>query len=324
MRKIDAHIHCYADHPDCIDLFDRLELKLFNICVAHDCAGKWRAQATAFREIADADPQRFAWCTSFDAPIFAEPDYADRVIAELDRDLAAGAVACKVWKNIGMEFKKPSGEFLMIDDPVFDPIFAHLEKIGVTVLAHIGEPLACWQPLSADNPHSGYYRTHPEWHMHGRADFPSHRQIIDARDRMLAKFPELRVVGAHLGSLEYDVAAVVDRLDRYPNFAVDTSARMRDLTYQDTGKVRQFFAAYPDRILFGTDIVQRDQASALSAEDRQRNLTYFANCYQTETAYFESAGTLQMGNRQVQGLELPESLLEKFYHDNAARWYPGL
>ena len=45
---------------------------------------------------------------------------------------------------------------------------------------------------------------------------------------------------------------------------------------------------------------------------------------QLETAYFESAGTVPMGSRQVQGLDLPEPLLEKFDRDNAARWYPGL
>lgn len=322
MKKIDAHIHYYGNHPDCIELFERLELKLFNVCVAHDPA--WRRGADFYRDLADNHPQQYAWCTSFDPFAFDEPDYAEGVIAQLEKDFAAGAIACKVWKNIGMEIKKPSGEFLMIDDPVFDPIYEYLQKSEVTVLAHIGEPLACWQPLGDDNPHAGYYRSHPEWHMYNRPEFPSHQEIIDARDRMVARFPGLRIVGAHLGSLEYDVAEIAKRLDRFPNFAVDSSARLRDLIYQDSKKVRQFFGDYQDRILFGTDIVMRDEMSTLPESERVKRIEDFDKRYQMEMEYFETEKTVSVGNREEQGLGLPAEILEKFYHGNATRWYPGL
>jgi predicted TIM-barrel fold metal-dependent hydrolase len=329
MKKIDAHIHCTADHPDCIPLFDELELKLFNVCVAHDTQGKWRTRAEAYRQLTESDPDHFAWCTSFDPPDctnagFADTDYADRVIAELERDVAAGAVGCKIWKNVGMEIKKSSGDFLMVDDPIFDPVYLYLQKSGITLLAHIGEPLACWQPLKDDSPHYGYYNAHPEWHVYGRPDFPSHQQIIVARDHMLEKFPDLQVVGAHLGSLEYDVAEVAARLDRYPNFAVDTSARMRDLTYQDTTKVRQFFADYPGRILFGTDIVMRKPFSTMTAEERRKGIEDFRRHYSPEIAYYESAQVVRINERQVQGLGLSERILASFYHGNATRLYPGI
>jgi len=321
VKKIDAHIHYWGDHPDCLELFDRLELKLLNVCVAH--GEEWRQRGEGWRQLADND-RYFAWCTSFDLPGFDDPEYIERVIAQLDRDLADGAVGCKIWKNIGMEVKKPSGEYLMADDPLFDPLYAHLEEKEVTLLAHLGEPLACWQPLSEDNPHYGYYSVHPEWHMYGKPDFPSHQEIIDARDRLLAKFPKLRVVGAHLGSLEYDVAEIARRLDQFPNFAVDTSARMRDLTYQDSAKVRDFFGDYQDRILFGTDVVQRQPLASMSPEERRKKIAYFESRYDMEMAYFESRQMVQMGDRQVRGLGLPEGILGKFYRDNAVRWYPGL
>jgi predicted TIM-barrel fold metal-dependent hydrolase len=324
MNKIDAHIHYSGDHPDCIALLQRLELKMFNVCVAHGVGDGWRDRAVTYRKLASEYPSRYAWCTTFDPPDYVEPDYVERAIAGLERDFRDGAVACKMWKNIGMEIVKPSGEFLMMDDPLFDPIYEYLARSGVPVLAHIGEPLACWQPLSEDNAHRGYYSAHPEWHMYNKPEFPSHKEIIDARDRVLAKHPALRVVGAHLGSLEYDVAEIAKRLDRYPNFAVDSSARLHDLAWQDRDAVRQFFVAYQDRILFGTDLVQRELQSAVPDPVRQQNLERVELRYKAEAAYYETDHMLHIRGREARGLALPSEVLAKFYHANALEWYPGV
>lgn len=335
MQKIDAHIHYRADHPDALALFDEFNLKLLNVCVAHDSSGRWRQErAVLYRQFADEDPQRFAWCTTFDPPgfdgaalaaaAFAAADYADRVIEGLARDFAAGAVACKFWKNIGMKVHKPDGSFLMIDDPIFTPIYAYLAAEGKPALMHIAEPLACWQPLDDTNAHYGYYSQHPEWHMFTKPEFPSHQALMDARDHMLAQNPSLRVIGAHLGSLEYDVAEIARRLDRYPNFAVDTSARLKDLALQDSAVVRQFFLDYQDRILFGTDIVQGQSVAAMDEETRARHIASIRQKYAQEFAYYETADTITIQNREVQGLELPEDVSQRLYYDNVLAWYPGI
>lgn len=325
MHKIDAHIHYRADHPDALALFDEYDIKRLNVCVAHDGSGRWRKERRAlYRHLSRANPQRFAWCTTFDPPDFKAPDYADRVIDELAQDFAAGAVACKFWKNIGMDVRKPDGSFLMIDDPVFDPIYAYLAAEGKPALMHIAEPLACWQPLDENNVHYGYYSQHPEWHMFDRPEFPAHGALMGARDHVLATHPALRVIGAHLGSLEYDVAEVAKRLDHYPNFAVDTSARLRDLAVQDSARVRQFIINYQDRILFGTDIVQRQPLSAMDDAARAQHLASIRRKYDTEFAYFETTGIVTIQNREAQGLGLPEDVLQKLYFDNARAWYPGI
>jgi predicted TIM-barrel fold metal-dependent hydrolase len=322
MTKVDAHIHVNGDTEACLALFERLDVKLFNVCVAHT-GEEWRVWREACQALAERHPARYAWCTTFDLPDYST-DYAERVVAELEQDFARGAIACKVWKNVGMELRKPSGEFLMIDDPLFDPIFEYLARAGVPALMHLGEPLACWQPLDETRPHYGYYARHPEWHMYTKPDYPSHQAIIDARDRMLARHPKLRVIGAHLGSLEYDVGEIAERLDRYPNFAVDTSARMNDLAIQDPETVRQFFCAYPDRVLFGTDMVARDALSSLPEAEQAQRLARFEAAYRRESAYYETEGTLTVANREVRGLGLPADVLAKLYSENAAAWYPGV
>ncbi|MBN1579095.1 MAG: amidohydrolase family protein, partial [Anaerolineae bacterium] len=215
--------------------------------------------------------------------------------------------------------------WLLPDDPLFDPIYAYLADAGKTLLMHIGEPLACWQPLDDNNPHRGYYGSHPEWYMYDKPGVPSHQDLIAARDRVLAKHPNLRAVGAHLGSLEYDVTKVATRLDRYPNFVVDTSARLHDLIAQDREVVRRFFVAYQDRILFGTDIVARNAlSSTMPQAERQAHLERIENHYRSEFAYLESDQAVTLRGRQVRGLGLPPAVLEKLYHVNAETWYPGL
>lgn len=322
--RIDAHIHYGDRHPDFLALLDELDVKLQNICVSHDTFGEWRKQAEQYQTLAEDFPDRFAWCTSFDLPRFDDPGYVAGVIDGLDQDFAAGAVACKAWKNLGMEVKTPTGEFFMVDDPLLDPVFDHVSKSGRTLLTHIAEPLACWQPLSEDNPYYGYYSRNPEWHMYNRPEYPSHERLMTARDHMIEKHPDLRIVGAHMGSLEYDMDEVAARLKRYPNFAVDVSARAGDLARLDSSKVRSLFLEFPDRILFGTDVVMREDLSAKSEEDREKALKSLRRTYDTYFAYFESKGMVDMRGKQVQGLGLPESVLDQFYVTNAQSWYPGI
>ena len=63
-------------------------------------------------------------------------------------------------------------------------------------------------------------------------DMPRKDTILAARDHLLQRHTNLKVVGAHLGSMEVDVDQIAQRFDRYPNFAVDTAARVEYLMMQ--------------------------------------------------------------------------------------------
>ena len=324
MTIIDAHIHYGDDAPELLALLAEFDIRLHNICVSQDSHGAWRESAERYCALAQANSQRYAWCTSFDLPRLDDPGYVDAVIAGLEQDFAAGAVACKVWKNIGMEVRYPDGRFFHVDDPLLSPIFDWLAERGYPLLAHIAEPLDCWLPLREGSPHYGYYSRNPEWHMYTQPDYPSHGELMAARDRVLARHPNLRFIGAHLASLEYDVDVLAATLDRYPNLAVDTSARLYDLVVQDSAKVRDFITKYQDRILFGTDVVMRTPPSAMDPEERAQAIASLRTVYTIHFAYFESKGTVTVREREVQGLGLPQSILEKLYRTNAEQWYPGL
>src|SRR4051812_17891856 len=97
---VDGHAHLPLDTAEAQAWMGSRELSVVNICVASSELGGLDAQREWYRKLHAAMPGRFAWVTSFDP---AAP--ADEAIAQLKADFAAGACACKVWKNVGMEMR---------------------------------------------------------------------------------------------------------------------------------------------------------------------------------------------------------------------------
>ncbi|MBN1559567.1 amidohydrolase family protein, partial [candidate division KSB1 bacterium] len=150
------------------------------------------------------------------------------------------------------------------------------------------------------------------YHMYLHPDYPSYEAQIAARDSLLAKHPDLVFVGAHLGSLEYDVDELAKRLDRFPNMAVDMAARICHFQVQDREQVRTFIIKYQDRLLYATDIGVGDSP----------NLDHIRNTWRADWQYLSSAETMTAAQvrHAFAGLKLPRSVLQKIYHDNAKRW----
>ena len=324
---IDAHLHYLGDHPETMTVMASHDLKMLNITVS--MTGRpWRElEANPYRDMAKKWPERFAWCTSFELPTTGRHDsvYANRVIDALERDIADGAIACKVWKNFGMELKDEHGQHILIDAAVLTPVFEYLAQKGVTVLSHIAEPMECWLPINPDSAHHGYYSQNPQWHMYGRTDIPSHGELMTARDRVLERHPYLRMVGAHLGSLEYDLNEIALRFEKYPNFAVDNSARLLDMVMHDRDDLREFMVKYAGRILYGTDMVECEHHSRLTSEQRKKRCEKFHSQYLTELAYFSTSDHVKLANGKTYlGLALPEKVLNQFLSGNAKIWYPGM
>ncbi|MBI3830437.1 MAG: amidohydrolase family protein [Planctomycetes bacterium] len=325
MFRIDAHLHFNANTPESLAVLEKYDLKLLNICVATDNKGKWRSQAEMWSARTRENPKRFAWITSFDLPRFDDPHYADAEIENVRRDLSQrGAVGVKIWKNIGMEVKKPDRSWCYVDDPIFTPIVEAIERSGKTLLMHIAEPLGCWQPLKEGTPHYGYYKNHPEWHMYNKPEFASHARLMESRDSLVARHPKLRMIGAHFGSLEYDVVEMAKRFEKYPNFGVDTSARLGDLLLQDSKKVRQFFLDFQDRILYGTDYVNTEDQKKINPEVVKNGYSYFRLMTDQWWDYLTKSGTVKINDKEVQALGLPATVLDKVYFKNAQQWYPDI
>jgi predicted TIM-barrel fold metal-dependent hydrolase len=136
---------------------------------------------------------------------------------------------------------------------------------------------------------------------------PQWATVIAARDRWLARNPNLTVIGAHFGSMADDLDALSRCLDSFPNFDVDVSARLRDIELLPAERVRQFFMAYQDRILFGTDV------SIMGPESGMSELALRKEEKESESQY---AGWWAYASDT---LHLPAAVLTKFYSGNARR-----
>ena len=257
-------------------------------------------------------------CVTFNPFTFQRKDFAQNTVKQLHEEFAEGAVAVKIWKNIGMEITTPDGKYVMPDDPAFAPIYRAIAAENKTLVAHVAEPSSCWQPPNPDSPDYDYYKENPEWYMYLHPDHPHKEVILAARDRLLEQNPKLRVVGAHLGSMETDVDEIARHFDRYPNFAVDTAARMEYLMIQPREKVRNFLIQYQERVLYGTDL------EFLANETTPEALKDWQDTYARDWKFLATDQMLQLKGRQIQGLNLPKPVLRRIFHDNAVRWIPGI
>jgi hypothetical protein len=331
MPKIDAHAHIQgvtpAQRQAFVAFLEAQNFRWLNICTGATNWPRLQQQIARAEELHQAAPERIAWATSFDISNWASPDWAKAASATIADGYKNGAVAVKVWKDVGMVLKDQDGRYVMIDDARFDPLLESMASKGQTLVAHLGEPRNCWLPLDKMTVESdrGYFAKNPQYHGYLHPEVPGYEKQVAARDAMLERHPRLKVVGCHLGSLEYDVDELAKRLDRYPNFAVDLAARMVHLQIQPRDKVRQFVLRYQDRLLYGTDL---DFGGKASAENAERALNGLAAVYRAEATWLATDEAVEVSKARAgftsRGLALPASVLRKIYFENAKKWYPGI
>jgi len=323
VEKIDAHMHLHDTLPLFFARAKADNVRVLTINVDYPDFPPLARQQQVAIALQRAHPADVAFAATFATAAIEQPGWADATIAGLDQALSAGAVGVKVWKNIGMDLRDREGRAIMIDDARFDPVFGHLAARGVVVLGHQAEPKNCWLPfeqMTVDGDRQ-YFRAHPQYHMYGKTQWPSHEAQLAARDRMLERHPQLRFVGVHLASLEWDVDEVARFLDRYPGASVDVAARIVHLEQQaisQPGKVRRFLIRYQDRIMYGTD---------LASSDEQPDQDLAAEAHQTwisDWQFFNSDDTMHSSDldQPFRGLALPKEVVDKLYWKNARRMYP--
>lgn len=321
VKKFDTHIHLNTEQTAFIEQAAKDNLRFLVIVDDRPFGITMEDQQKIVRKQLKAFPDRIAYATTFSVKNFNSDEWQEETIQYLDDSFSKGAIAVKVWKNIGMDLKDENGNFVMIDDPKFEPILSHLANKNITLIGHLGEPRECWLPLDQMIFHKGYYSAHPEYHMYLHPEYPSYEDEINARDHMLEKHPDLKFIGAHLGSLEWSLDELAKRLDKYPNMAVDL-ARMSDLNYhamKDWLKTRDFFIKYQDRLLYATDVQVRESDNV----DEMNKRTHDARVKDWKFFTTDDSFELPAVNGTYRGLKLPKEVVDKIYRLNAEKWLPG-
>jgi len=320
VRKFDAHVHANSTEPVFLQLAQSENFELLSINVDYPDFPTLRQQHEAVLRLAGEDPGRFHWATTFSMTGFGTPGWLAATNKRLDEEVAEGARAVKVWKNIGMVERNAKGELIMLDDPGLSPVADHIQQLGVPLIAHQAEPYNCWLPLdkmTTDNDRE-YFSKHPDYYMYLHPEMPSHADLMGARDRFVAAHRQLKFVGAHMASLEYDVDVLAKFLETYPNATVDLAARMSQVQHQslrDRDKVRDFFIRYQDRLLYGTDLTQEPQADPAAFEAEARAF------WRSDWRYLatDQSQRVDILKADVPGLALPRAVIDKLYYRNAIR-----
>ncbi len=322
--KVDSHMHIEANDDVFEDQAAADNFILITLGVDHGDSSNLREQFNYAVRSVDKHPGRvfFGPAFLFDTAGWGKDGWSKKIITQLDKDISAGAISVKVWKNIGMTVRDRNGKFIMIDDPGIDPVIKFIISRGIPVTGHLGEPRNCWLPLSemTVSSDSNYFARNPQYHMFLHPEYPSYEDQINARDNLLKKHPDLVFIGCHLGSLEWNVDSLAVRLDRYPNMAVDMSARVCHLQYQsskDRDRVRNFIIKYQDRLLYGTDVGYSGSDNPEAFRKRMHDTwtddwKYFATDKEMTSTRFR--GTFS-------GLKLPKPVVNKVYNENAIKWY---
>jgi predicted TIM-barrel fold metal-dependent hydrolase len=322
VRKIDTHTHHNSESTALIEAAIEANFYLLTVNVDVPSYPPLAEQIRLSLLQKSKNPEHIDFLSTISLENWSDPDWAEKETERIKLTFEQGAIGIKIWKNIGMTYKDEKGDFIMADHPRLEPIFQFVQDQGKTLMAHLSEPKNCWLPLDemTVNNDRNYFREHPEYHMYLHPEYPSYEQQVEARDNLLAKFPEIRFVGAHLGSLEWDIDELAKRLDRFPNMAVDMAARIGHLQFQsqkDLQKVRNFMIKYQDRLIYGTDL------GIAGTPDTERVKANARATWEADWKYFVSDQTMENSvvSGSFQGLKLPKEVVDKIYFHNAVKWF---
>ena len=313
---IDAHNHLgaefgggWTDRPvsELIDCLDQAGVRLYV-----DLDGGWGEEVLIahIEKFKTAYPERFQVFGGVNWEMWkslgnAFPDWAaGRLVAQKK----AGAQGLKIWKNFGLKVYDQRGNLVRVDDTRLDPIWMAAGELNLPVLIHIADPVSFFNPLDESNERWEEMSAHPDWQFPS-PPFPSFLTIINEFANLVRRNRRTIFIGAHVGCYAENLQWVGSLLSECPNFYVDISARISELGRQPY-TARKFFMDHADRILFGSDFGPDLEAYRLAFR-----------FLETDDEYFNyNPGDIPLQGRWfIYGVNLPDEVLEKVYHNNAKK-----
>jgi len=271
-----------------------------------------RTENDAYKKTLDAakaaSDERFKVFVIPDFSKIDEPDFGKKEAAKLEEAVRMGARGLKIHKTLGLTIRDKSGKLVPVDDPRIDPIWAKCGELGIPVMIHISDPVAFHAgPIDRYNERYDELIGNPSWSFYGDK-YPTKNELLEQRNRMIARHPHTIFIGAHVADLAEDLGRVAMWLEQYPNYYVDISARIGELGRQPY-TARKFMIQYQDRILFGSD----------TPPNAESYRVYF-RFLETDDEYFDPTPAHKLQGRwMIYGIFLPDEVLEKIYNKNALK-----
>ncbi len=291
-----SHIKTSADVADWVKTMDETGVET-TIVFTGATGAEFDRQAELFKPYG----KRFqVWCSLEGGDVNAS-DWPERAARELERCYRKGArgIGELTDKGSGMQRgAQPRAKRLHPDDPRLDAVWKKCAELKIPANVHIADHPSCWKPLGPNQERTPDFQ---HFNLHGK-DVLSYEELLERRNRMLARHRGTTFIACHLGNQGNDLGALGKVLDAHPNLYLDISARDYEIGRQPRGSAK-FLGKYQDRVLFGTDM--------------ERAATMYRSWWRLlETADEYLPGRIWW---RYYGLELPEPVLRKLYRDNALR-----
>lgn len=322
---IDSHVHITPleeSFNTALYIFSRVGIKKFAVKSAGKPGSLRYRMSLKFAEILG---RRMAFFTNVDWDGVDDPGWGKREANRLEQAVRQGARGIKIFKALGLGVRLNNDKLLRVDDPRLDPIWRRAGKLGAIIAWHVADPVAFFKKPDKNNERWDELKLAEDWSFYGK-DYPSHAELLAARDRVIARHPKTIFLGIHLANYPENLDYVAKVLDRFPNLHVDTSARVPEFGRHPAAKVRAFFIKYQDRIMFGSDLIVTPrgmQLGSVSADERPPSVADAVEFYAAHRRYFETTRrqiahpTPIQGRWKVNAINLPPEVLRKLYHDNA-------
>ncbi len=325
--KIDVHLHVHpavADEALAILAENGIAMGL-NLSGGEPGAGLEESM-----EIARRSDGRLQPLCNLHFSRIAQPGFAEYARRALQGCRALGAKGLKIFKSLGLGVTDATGALVAIDDPRLDVVFDTAGALGLPVLIHSADPKAFFEPNTPANERYEELRVHPSWSFYGTAPngqpWPSWETLLQQLETRIARHPHTTFIGAHFGNAAEEPDRVARMLKAYPNYYIDTAARVPELGRHPAERMRRFFVRFQDRVLFGSDLAVFPDGLTLGSGGEQPGTRPEARVFfERHWAYFETNRkhmphpTPIQGHWTIDGIGLPREVLEKLYFRNAER-----
>ena len=200
-----------------------------------------------------------------------------------------------------------------MDDPVYDEYYAFLQDAGFPVVWHVADPESFWDPSLVPEmaKQNGWDYTD--------GTFPPQEQLYEEIDRVLEKFPRLRVVFSHFYFLSNHPERAERFLGRWPtvSFDITPGSEMYRNVSKDPVRWRAFFTKFQDRIVFGTDNVAPREPWSQARDGMVEKVRMMRRFLETDDTF---EGFCSATSRYVTGIGLAPTVLQKLYRLNFERY----
>lgn len=328
-RANDVHTHLSPlSYPTAIELMNETGLQR----VVNMSGGHGLDYITHNLKAADQTaPNRIALFYNIDWTDIDDPDFGQRRAQDLEQAVKLGYAGLKISKHLGLGVRTANGKLLTVDDPRLDPIWKKAGELGILVGIHTSDPKAFFEPSGQENERNKELSHAPNWSFHG-PQFPERKELLDARDRLIARHPDTTFMLLHFANNPEDIEYVDQLLTQHKNIVVDVAARIGEIGRHDPKRVHEIFTQHQNRILFGTDFMFTVQPhngqlayniTLGSLSEKPPTLADVKPFFDQHWLYFESDLPLIdhpvpiQGDWQVKPINLPENQRQKLYFHNA-------